>query len=146
MASDTKRSSAIIVGTVESSTEITRGNFTCHETIIVEKPGDKYPNPVTVEWSGDNMSKAADIQVGDTVTIACNVRGREWKSPSGEVKFFLSMAGWKVEAHDKAGRVPMGDGGYSGPPPAGPDDDLPFTTCSIDAEPSPIAPALRRNV
>ena len=36
MASDTKRSSATIVGTVESSTEITRGNFTCHETIIVE--------------------------------------------------------------------------------------------------------------
>lgn len=145
--SNEKRSSATIIGYVDAvSGPNTRGKFTYRETRITEGPGAKYPNPIVVEWSGDNMDKAADLQVGDAVTIACNVRGREWKSPSGEVKFFLSMAGWKVEAHDKSGRVPMGDGGYSGPPPAGPEDDLPFAVCSIDAEPSPIAPALRRNV
>mgnify|MGYP000016302434 FL=1 len=135
MASDTKRSSATIVGTVESSTEITRGNFTCHETIIVEKPGDKYPNPVTVEWSGDNKSKGVALAVGDRVVLSCNVRGRKWEDPkNGAVKHFLSLSGWKIDEHDKSGRddgqrrndppaPPMGGGGYGA---TDEEDPIPF--------------------
>ena len=123
MATD-KRSSATVIGYVDSvSGPSTRGTFTYRETIITEGPDAKYPNPIVIEWSGDNMSKAAGLAVGDTVTIACNVRGRKWTSPHGEVKHFLSLSGWKVEAHDKSGRnsdVPSGSAGNDY------DDPLPF--------------------
>lgn len=128
MAND-KRSSATVVGTVESSTEVTRGNFTCYETIIVEKPGEKYPNPVTVEWTGDNKGKGAALDIGDRVVVTCNVRGRKWTSDkTGEVKHFLSLQGWKVDEHEKAGRSvapppPPNGGGWG---PGDPDDSIPF--------------------
>ena len=34
---------------------------------------------------------------GDKVKISVNHRGREWTSPTGEVKYFNSIIGWKIE-------------------------------------------------
>lgn len=100
-----KRSTATVIGTVESvSREITRGKFTFREVIVTE--AGKYPNPIAVEWGGDNMGKVDDLAPGDAVTIACNVRGRAWTSPQGDIKYFLSLSGWKIEAHDKSTRDP----------------------------------------
>ena len=141
MAND-KRSTATVIGTVESvSREIARGKFTFREVIVTE--AGKYPNPIAIEFSGDNIGKASSLAPGDAVTIACNIRGREWTSPAGEVKHFLSLSGWKIDEHDKSGRgsdVPTGSAGNDY------DEPLPFASASMGDEPSPIACALRRRV
>jgi hypothetical protein len=31
------------------------------------------------------------------MTVSFNLRGREWTSPKGEVKYFNSLEAWKIE-------------------------------------------------
>lgn len=115
------RTSATVIGTVQSvSKEITRGKFTFREVLITE--GGRYPNPIVVEWSGDHISKPDVLREGDTCSIACNIRGREWKSPQGEVKHFLSLSGWAIADHDKSGRLDQ----RTEPAIDDPDADIPF--------------------
>jgi len=35
--------------------------------------------------------------VGQDVRVSINIRGREWTSPQGEVKYFNSIQGWRIE-------------------------------------------------
>ena len=57
---------------------------------------------------------------GDQVEVSFNLRGREWTSPDGVVKYFNTLDAWRIEK--------MGQGG--GIPAAGPSD------MSLDAQPS----------
>ena len=37
------------------------------------------------------------FKVGQPVKVSINLRGREWTSPQGEVKYFNSIQGWRIE-------------------------------------------------
>ena len=64
--------------------------------LIVETNGE-YPQPINIEFTGDNTDFLAKLSVGDLVKVSINLRGREWTSPEGVVKYFNSIQGWKVE-------------------------------------------------
>jgi hypothetical protein len=64
--------------------------------LIVETEGE-YPQPINIEFTGDNTDFLAKLSVGDLVKVSINLRGREWTSPEGVVKYFNSIQGWKVE-------------------------------------------------
>ena len=74
-----------------------------------------------------------DVKVGDTIVVSFNLRGREWTSPQGEVKYFNSLDAWNIAKADaSAGAASMG-GAPASAPSASPetqleegDDDLPF--------------------
>tara|TARA_R110000823_G_scaffold160614_1_gene292147 strand:- start:1073 stop:1372 length:300 start_codon:yes stop_codon:yes gene_type:complete len=71
--------------------------------LIVETDGE-YPQPINIEFTGDNTDFLAKLSVGDLVKVFINLRGREWTSPEGVVKYFNSIQGWKVdvlESEDK---------------------------------------------
>ena len=34
---------------------------------------------------------------GDKVKVSINIGGREWTSPQGEVRYFNSITGWRIE-------------------------------------------------
>ena len=71
--------------------------------LIVETDGE-YPQPINIEFTGDNTDFLAKLSVGDLVKVSINLRGREWVSPEGVVKYFNSIQGWKVdvlESEDK---------------------------------------------
>ena len=63
--------------------------------LIVETDGD-YPQPINIEFTGDNTDFLAKLSVGD-VKISINLRGREWTNPQGEIKYFNSIQGWRIE-------------------------------------------------
>ena len=70
------------------------------------------------QLSGDRCENLDGFEVGDEVRVEFSLRGREWKSPRGETKFFNSLDVWTVERlGDAPGRAP-------GPPP----DDVPPPT------------------
>jgi hypothetical protein len=47
--------------------------------------------------SGDvNCKSPNKWKVGDEVEVGINLRGREWTSPQGEVKYFNTIQGWKI--------------------------------------------------
>lgn len=90
---------------------------------VLEIGGDsKYPQFVLFQLTGDRTNSLDDFGVGDEVTVDFSLRGREWTSPSGEVKYFNSLDVWSLAR--VGGEGPMDD-----LPPfeqPSPDDEPPF--------------------
>ena len=45
----------------------------------------------------DKTDLLDNYQVGQQVKVSINLRGREWTSPQGEIKYFNSIQGWRIE-------------------------------------------------
>ena len=43
------------------------------------------------------FTKSPTFNVGDLVKIDINLRGREWTNDKGEIKYFNSIQGWRIE-------------------------------------------------
>lgn len=91
--------------------------FSKREFVLETTDNPKYPQTVLFQLTGDRCQQLDRLTVGDPVKVDFSVRGREWKSPSGEVKYFNSLDVWTVEPL-RAGR-----GRDDEPPPI---DDEPF--------------------
>jgi single-stranded DNA-binding protein len=93
--------------------------FTKREFVVELTDNPKYPQVVLFQLTGDRCAQLDGLRVGDAVRIDFSLRGREWRSPQGEVKYFNSLDVWKVEAaHSGARRDARGRGGFDedGPP------------------------------
>ena len=62
--------------------------FTKREFVVELADNPKYPQVVLFQLTGDRVTQLDDMKVGDQVRIEFSLRGREWKSPKGEVKYF----------------------------------------------------------
>ena len=73
------------------------------------------------------------INIGDEITVNFDLRGREWKSPQGEIKYFNSLEAWKIESKNQNAQaannsVPVMDNSVPSieDMPVDAKDDLPF--------------------
>lgn len=93
---------------------------------------EQYPQHLNIEFLQDKTSILDQYNEGDKVTVGINLRGREWTSPQGEVKYFNSINGWKIDrvsaASPEQNSAPAPDQGSTPdmPPMQEEDDDLPF--------------------
>ena len=71
--------------------------FTKREFVVELADNPKYPQTVLFQLTGDRCTQLDGMTVGDSVRIEFSLRGREWRSPSGEVKYFNSLDVWKIE-------------------------------------------------
>jgi hypothetical protein len=86
--------------------------FSKREFVVEMTDNPKYPQTVLFQLTGDRCSQLDGLNVGDQISIEFSLRGREWKSPSGEVKYFNSLDVWRVEpARAGAGRARRDSGG-----------------------------------
>jgi hypothetical protein len=116
-------------------------SFRKRELIVTTQ--EQYPQHISIEFTQDKTDLLNDLRPGDDVTVSINLRGREWRSPQGELKFFNSIQGWRIVKNIAqpitASNASAGYTGQSGAPmppmppmpeaPAaggGDDDDLPF--------------------
>lgn len=93
---------------------------------VVTEGNTQYPQDILFQATQNNTEKLNGVAVGDTVTVNFNLRGREWTSPQGEVKYFVSLDAWNIQK--MGGQAPQ-----AAAPQASPetqleegDDDLPF--------------------
>jgi hypothetical protein len=121
--------------------------FSKREFVVELADNPKYPQLVLFQLTGDRCVQLDDHKVGDEVRIEFSLRGREWRSPQGELKYFNSLDVWKLEAGRSGRRAsgsgptnqqspsfrgdardvdipPRGDDDFR--PRGGADDDLPF--------------------
>lgn len=56
---------------------------------------DKYPQLVSLQLTQDKCPLLDDYEVGDAVDVDINIKGREWTSPKGEVKYFNTLEAWR---------------------------------------------------
>ena len=82
--------------------------FRKREVVIVTT--EQYPQSILVEFIQDKCDLLNNYAEGQDVKISINIRGREWTNPQGEVKYFNSIQGWRIEGQSS------GDTGAEVPP------------------------------
>ena len=95
--------------------------------LVVELAGnERYPQYVLFQLTGDRCEQLDEFRIGDEVRLDFSLRGREWKSPQGEVKYFNSLDVWTIE-HANDSRRDDDEPPPPAEPPEGIDlDDVPF--------------------
>ncbi len=123
-----------------SDTQQISANFRKREIVVTTE--EQYPQHLSIEFVQDKTDLLDSYKEGEKVTIGINLRGREWTSPQGEVKYFNSIQGWRIEkaggAAPQSGEAAPAQNDFAGskpqsnntPPSMAPyeedDDDLPF--------------------
>ncbi len=64
---------------------------------VVVTTAEQYPQSIMVEFVQDKTDLLNNFAIGQDVKISINLRGREWTNPQGEVKYFNSIQGWRIE-------------------------------------------------
>jgi len=57
---------------------------------------EQYPQKVMFQLTQDKCDYMDNFKIGQKVVVGFNLRGREWTSPQGEVKYFNTLEAWKV--------------------------------------------------
>lgn len=123
-------------GTVKKISEIQTFASGFQKRELVLQTQEQYPQPINIEFLQDKISLLDNVQEGENVKIGINIRGREWTSPQGEVKYFNSITGWRIEksaetaAHEPTQAAPSAQktapASNENPFAEDEDDDLPF--------------------
>lgn len=106
--------------------------FRKREFVLELDGSTRYPQYVMFQLTGDRCGELDGYKAGDEIKVEFSLRGREWTSPKGEVRYFNSLEVWTVEGMG-AGEGTGAGGSSSGPsrsgdepPPPSDEDDIPF--------------------
>ena len=98
--------------------------FRKREFVVELADNPRYPQYVLFQLTGDRCESLDKFEVGQEVRVEFSLRGREWKSPKGEIRYFNSLDVWTLERLSEGVDAPPPDVFDEPPPPS--DDDVPF--------------------
>lgn len=78
--------------------------FRKREFVLTDNSSSQYPQHISFQLTQDKCNLLDNFSEGETITVHFNLRGREWTSPQGEVKYFNTLEAWKL---DKQGSAPI---------------------------------------
>ena len=110
------------VKVVKETVQITE-KFSKREFVVTDD-NSMYPQDISFQASQDKCSMLDGIMEGEMVEVSFNLRGREWTSPQGEVKYFNTLDSWRIEKTE--GGSPQGNEQTPAIKPADDSEDLPF--------------------
>lgn len=90
---------------------------------VVTDTSSMYPQDILFQAVQDKCALLDNVSVNDQVEVSFNLRGREWTSPQGEVKYFNTIEAWRIEKVGQGSAMPAG-----GP-----------SAMSLGADPIPVA-------
>jgi hypothetical protein len=118
---------------VINDTQVVSDRFKKREVVITDNSG-QYPQDISFQLTQEKTDAVNDMKVNDNVQVSFFIRGREWTSPQGEVKYFNALDIWSIKKMEGAGSAPAM--GAQEPPmrtteevqsfTSSDDDDLPF--------------------
>ena len=107
-----------------SGTQQVTERFRKREFVVELADNPRFPQYVLFQLTGDRCEDLDKFAVGDEVRVEFSLRGREWKSPKGEIKYFNSLDVWTIQ---HAGGVGGGRDMFPDDEPPPPSDaDVPF--------------------
>lgn len=97
-----------LTGTVKviNPTQVISEKFSKREFVIETQ--DQYPQLVMFQATQDKCSLLDNVQLSSQVEVSFNLRGREWTSPAGEVKYFNTLEAWRIEKVGQSNAMPAG--------------------------------------
>ena len=78
-----------------ASESVGQNGFQKRDLVITTE--EQYPNDIIIQFTQSKCALLDTLQVGQRVKVHFNLQGREWISPQGEVKYFNTVVGWKIE-------------------------------------------------
>jgi hypothetical protein len=81
---------------VKNDTQQVSEKFKKREFVVTDASG-MYPQDILFQLTQERTDQLDPVQVNDTINVSFNLRGREWTSPAGEVKYFNTLDVWKIE-------------------------------------------------
>jgi len=69
--------------------------FSKREFVLTVVDG-AFSNDILIQLTKDKVTLINDINIGDLLEVEVNLKGKEWTSPSGEVKYFNTIEAWKI--------------------------------------------------
>jgi len=125
-------------GTIKviSDTQRISDKFQKREFVVTDTTS-MYPQDILFQTTQDKCNLLDQFQINENVEVSFNLRGREWTSPQGEVKYFNTIEAWRIEKQGQSQPMGMPSSGPSAmnmgsdPLPGvgtstDDDDDLPF--------------------
>jgi hypothetical protein len=116
---------------VKMDEQAVTGTFRKREFVVEYTDNPLYPQYVKFETTQDRTALLDAVEVGDTIEVTFNLKGREWVSPQNETKYFNTLDAWRIQKVSAANSAPAADG--SSQPvydmadlSADESDDLPF--------------------
>jgi hypothetical protein len=87
-----------IKGTIKviKATEVVSEKFSKRELVVTTE--EQYPQHISIQFTQDKCDLLNKFSIGQSVEVGINLRGREWTSPQGEVKYFNTIEGWRVSS------------------------------------------------
>lgn len=86
--------------TVQVSEKFSKREF------VVTETSSMYPQDIMFQLTQDKCSLLDGYNVNDQVEVSFNLRGREWTSPQGEVKYFNSLDAWRLDRVGAGSGIP----------------------------------------
>lgn len=98
---------------------------------VIQENSSQYPQLISFQLVQDRCNLIDNFKENDEIRVFFNLRGREWKSPQGETKYFNTIEAWKIEAVNAAPQQTAGVSNSMTAPDvttfsSGESDDLPF--------------------
>ncbi len=96
-----------LTGTVKliNDTQQVTEKFSKRE-FVVSETSSMYPQDILFQATQDKCSILDNIKENDQIEVSFNLRGREWTSPTGEVKYFNSLEAWRIEKAEQGTVIP----------------------------------------
>jgi len=76
--------------------------FTKREFVLTDN-SSQYSQHIQFQLTQDKCSLLDRYNEGDEIKVHFNIRGREWTSPQGEVKYFNTLEAWRIEGLQTSG-------------------------------------------
>jgi len=92
--------------------------FSKREFVVTDMSEVQYPQDIQMEFTQDKVALLDTFMEGQEVEVSFNLKGREWVSPTGDVKYFNTLQAFRIE---KVGGSPAPSN-----PTSVADDSLPF--------------------
>ena len=98
--------------------------FRKREFVLTDN-SSQYPQHISFQLTQDKCGLIDNYAVGSEIKVHFNLRGREWTSPKGEVKYFNTLEAWRVEVVQNL-QVDTGNTGPQNTVSPAEEQDLPF--------------------
>ena len=98
---DIKINNVEVIGKIKVLGDIkTYGDNGFRKREVVITTQEQYPQHLLIEFIQDRCELLDSFNVGENVKISINLRGRDWENPEGEIKYFNSIHGWRIEKEE----------------------------------------------
>src|SRR5690625_376034 len=70
--------------------------FSTLSFVILVDDNPQYPEYISVQATNERIAAIQQLQIGQEVTLDCNLKGRPWTNKEGVTRYFNTIDVWRV--------------------------------------------------